>query len=277
MKILTAMRVALSEGETARVTGKGTKNLEAYLKVIQAAQLRNVWNKESMALSRQLAEEAIALDPGYPLAYSHAAVSLGSEVFLGTYKNPKEALERAIKLAEHSVALDDSLAHPHIALGWLLVMNRDHDRAIEETERAVALEPGSGLAYTQLGGNLNYAGRYEEAIPVLKNALRLMPIPPTVCLAHLGFSYRMVGLYEESVAAFKQLLQREPNAVQGHLGLATTYMLAGRETEARAEVAEVLRIDPNFSLERWAKTSPWKNQSDLMDLQIEPLRKAGLK
>jgi tetratricopeptide (TPR) repeat protein len=104
-----------------------------------------------------------------------------------------------------------------------------------------------------------------------------MPIPSTVCLANLGFSYRMLGRYEESIASLKQLIQREPDSMSGHLHLAATYVLAGKEAEARVGAAEILRINPNFSLEQFAKTTPMKNQTDLMDRWIEPLRKAGLK
>jgi len=277
MKILTNMRVTLTEGEAARVMAKGTKNLEAYLKVMQATQLRIAYaNKESMGRSRQLAEEAIALDPGYALAYGCAAVTLANEVGLGAYKNPKEALKRATKLAEKGIALDDSLAYPHSALSWLWIMNRDYDKGVAEAERAVALEPGSGFAYVQLGSNLHFAGRYEEAIPVLKNALRLMPIPTTVPLQNLGRCYQMLGRYEESIATLKQLIQLEPGAIPGHRSLAAAYMLAGKEVEARAEALEVLRIDPNFSLERWAKFLPLKNQADI-DREVDALRKAGLK
>jgi adenylate cyclase len=276
MKILTAMQVALTEGEAGWMSAKGTKNLEAYLKVMQSTQLRSALTKENMARSRQLAEEAIALDPGYAMAYSSAAGALANEVYLGAYKNPKEALERATKLAEKGVALEDSLALAHGVLSWVCIMNRDFERGVAEAERAVALEPGSGLSYTTLGLSLNYAGRYEEAIPALKNALRLMPIPSTVCLANLGFSYRMLGRYEESIASLKQLIQRERDSMSGHLHLAATYVLAGKEAEARAEAAEILRINPNFSLEQFAKTTPMKNQTDLIDRWIEPLRKAGL-
>jgi adenylate cyclase len=277
MKILTAMRVAMTEGEAARVMGKGTGNLEAYLKVMQAMQLRQNFNKESFALSRQLAEEAINLDPGYALAYSCAALAISNEVFLGAYKDPKEALERATKLAERGVALDDSLAYPHSILSWLRIMNREYDKGVVEAERAVALEPGSVISYSQLGTNLFYAGQYEEAIRALKQALRLSPIPPTPVLTNLGHSYRMLGRYEESIAILKQLIKREPDAFSAHLSLTATYMLAGKEAEARAQVAEVLRINPNFSLERFAKTTPMKNQLDLMERYIEPARKAGLK
>lgn len=139
------------------------------------------------------------------------------------------------------------------------------------------MEPGSGLAYFRLGMILNYAGRDEEAIPMVKNALHLMPIPLTHLLGNPGFSNRMLGRYEESIATLKQLIQREPDAMSARLHLAATYVLAGKEAEARTKAAEVLRINPNFSLEQFAKTTPTKNQADLMDRWIEPLRKAGLK
>ena len=61
-----------------------------------------------------------------------------------------------------------------------------------------------------------------------------------------------------------------------HLGVAGTYIMMGREKEARAEAAEVLRIDPKFSLDYYAKTLPYKDQSET-DKIINALRKAGLK
>ena len=79
------------------------------------------------------------------------------------------------------------------------------------------------------------------------------------------------------MAFYKEVTQREPDYLPAHLGLAATYMLAGNEPEARAEVAEVLRINLNFSLERFADSTPTKNRTDLMDNWIKPLRKAGLK
>ena len=76
MKVLTSLRVNLTEGESARTFARGTKNLEAYLKLLQAYEQRAIWNKESQARARQLAEEAITLDPGYAQAYSQLALAL---------------------------------------------------------------------------------------------------------------------------------------------------------------------------------------------------------
>jgi tetratricopeptide (TPR) repeat protein len=261
----------------ARVMAKGTKNLEAYLKVMQANQLRYVYNAQNLAMAKKLSEEAIALDPKYAMAYSVLGASLVSEVMLGQYKDPKEVLEKAKKYGEKGVAPDDSLSYAHSALSWILTMNRDYDRAISEAQRAVDLEPGSAQANHTLGVALYFDGQYEQSIPLIKTALRLSPIPFSMSLSQLGCSYRNLGRYEEAITVLKELVQREPDSLQGHSNLASAYMLAGREAEARAEAAEVLRINPNFSLEQLAKSGALRNRADYIKYHIEPLRKAGLK
>jgi adenylate cyclase len=277
MNLLTAMRVVLSEGDMARVTAKGTKNLEAYLKVMQATQLRQVFNAPNLAMAKRLAEEAIALDPMYALAYSVLGSALSSEVFIGQHKDTKEVLAKARNYSEKAIALDDSLGFAHSTLSWTLLMNREYDRAISEAQRGLDLEPGSAQANHNLGMCLSYCGQYEQSIPLLKRALLLSPVPKPSTLGTLGNVYRMLGQYHEAIAAYKEVTQHEPDYLPGHLGLAATYILAGKESEARAEAAEAIRINPNFSLKQFANSHPMKNRTDLMDRYIGPLRKAGLK
>jgi adenylate cyclase len=62
-----------------------------------------------------------------------------------------------------------------------------------------------------------------------------------------------------------------------HLFLAATYSKMGREEEARAEAAEVLRINPKFSLDSYAKRLPPPRDKSRRDAYINDLRKAGLK
>ena len=193
-----------------------------------------------------MAEGVIALDPGYASAYSYAAMSLSHEVLLGSYTNPREALERGMKLVQRAVALDESLAHPHEILSkYYIYLNKDYEKGVAEAERAVALEPNSVDAYTQLGSNLRWAGRCTEAIPILQKAVRLSPIPPTVCLGTLAGCYRFTGQYEEAIALNRKILQKEPNQLLTQVSLVNTLMEAGKEDEARAEAAKVLRIDPS--------------------------------
>ncbi len=82
--------------------------------------------------------------------------------------------------------------------------------------------------------------------------------------------------FEESVSEYKKAMQVEPDQILAHIGLAATYMMMGREKEARAEAAEVLRINPKFSLDSWAKTLLFKDQSET-DKVVNALRKTGMK
>lgn len=66
----------------------------------------------------------------------------------------------------------------------------------------------------------------------------------------------MVGRYEEATAAYKRAVHRKPDNLLARIGLTATHCLSGRQGEARAAAAEVLRIHPKFSLEEYAKTLP---------------------
>ena len=91
-----------------------------------------------------------------------------------------------------------------------------------------------------------------------------------------GIACRETGRYEEGIAAIKKALQLAPNYLFAYIILATLYSYAGREAEARAAAAEVQRIDPNFSLIRYAKEIPWK-EGPRRDRILDALRQAGLK
>ncbi len=118
------------------------------------------------------------------------------------------------------------------------------------------------------------AGRHEEAVRYAEQALRLDPFPPGWYFRALGQAYSWVGRYEEAIAAYKKSLQRAPNDILTHLHLTTAYSWAGRLEEAHAQAAEVLRINPKYSLER-AKTILYKNKTD-RERWINALRTAGL-
>jgi adenylate cyclase len=275
-EIITALQVKLTEAEEARVLAKGTDNLEAYLKLLQGREHVHRLNKEDNAQGRQLINEAIALDPQYASAYTYLAGTHHLDAWLGSSKSPRESTAKAIELAQKAIALDDSLAEAHGLLGYLYTMTRQHDKGIVKAERGVALDPNSASALAWLGQNLYWADRPEEAIPVLKKAIRLNPVPPSWYLFTLAMAYRDTGRYEEAISACKKALHREPKDVITRLVLTATYGLSGREEEARSAAEEVLRIDPKFSLDRLARTRPHKNQANTKSY-IDSLRKAGLK
>ena len=276
LKIITALRVELTGGESARLYAKGTENLEAYLRVLQGGEHFRRLNKEDMVMARKMFEKAIALDPQYPTPYAMLGWTYLNDVFLGWSKSPRESMKRAVASAQKCIALDDSFPAAHGLLSWVYMMKRQHDRAIAEAEKAVALDPNSADAHGWLGNVLNFAGRPEEAIFALERAIRLNPNSPSWYLHMLGMAYRETGRYEESITACKKALQRQPTNIYAHLVLAATYSLLNRQEEARAAGAEALRISPKFSLDYLAKSRPHIDPANTARF-IEALRKAGLK
>ena len=179
-------------------------------------------------------------------------------------------------MAQTIIAQDDNDPYGHAVLGWLYCFKKEFDKAIAEGERGVALNPSGSLARVYYGQSLIYAGRPEEAVPVLQKAVRLNPFGPDFFYLIYGLALRMTGRFEEAVSAYKKVLQRLPDNFFAHLGLAATYSMMGREQEASVEAGEVLRINPNFSVDSYVKRSLYKDQSE-KDKVADALRKAGLK
>jgi len=277
-KVITAMQVKLTVGELANVWAKGTKNLEAYLKYMQAYTNYSLQTKEGNALGKKLAKEVITLDPMYPRGYLLLAQTNLWDILLGTTESPEKSLAEAKEFTEKAIALDNFEPSAHGVLGSIYLMSRQHDKAVAQVERAVSLNPNSSDNLLRSGFILLNTGRPEEAISALKNARRLNPTPSLQAFffLHCTTAYRLIGQYKEAVETAKEGLRHFPNNMGLHLQLAATYSMMGREKEARAAAAEVLRIKPNFSLEWYTKTIYFKNQADI-DKTIEALRKAGLK
>jgi adenylate cyclase len=274
-KIITELQVKLTDGEQARLFAKGTENLQAYLKYFQAREHFRTQTKESNALARRLSDEVIALDPEFPQAYTLLGATHWMDIFLKSTKSPKASLQRAFELTKKALSIDDSAPQALSQLGWLYTLAREHDKGLIECERAVALDPNSAGAHIWMSIALRYAGRHEEAVRHSEQALRHNPIPPSTYFRTLGAAYNFAGRYEDGITAFKKALNRSPNDLLSHVGLAQAYSLAGRMEEAHAEAEQVLKINPKFSLEYYATQWSYKNQAD-KDLVIDSLRKAGL-
>ena len=272
MKIITALQVKLSEGEHANIVARGTENLEAYLKVLQAEQQWQRGNKEGDAIAQKLAKEAISLDPNFSAAYGLLSRTQFREVLFRTTKDPKMTMELSIENSKKAIALDPSSADAQSYLGWLYTMMRQHEKGIAAGERGLALNPNSSRAYSNLGLSLVSAGRPDEAIKLYKKAIRLSPIPSANILFCQCFAYRDAGRYEEGIAAAKKAIQAEPDSLFAHMCLASSYVLLGRIDEAKAEAAEMLRINPKYKI---GKRSYYKNPADTERIN-EALRKAGL-
>jgi len=276
LKIIKTVHEKLQPWDHARILGRGARNLEAFLRAMEAREHFYRQTKEDNAMARKLYEEVIPLDPDYAFAYAGLGWTHMMDIWFGTSKSPKESLGQAIELGEKAIALDESESFAHAALGFFYAYARQFDKAVAHAERGLALDPNSSGVLSNSAFTLTYSGRPEDAIPLLHKAIRLNPVVPAAYFYYLSVAYRMLGRFDEAVEQAKKAVERDPKNQFTYLGLVSACILAGREEEARAAAAEVLKINPTFSVEQFAGTLPYRDRS-FVDRTIDAWRKAGLK
>jgi tetratricopeptide (TPR) repeat protein len=274
---MRAMQLELTEGEQACEWLKhGSSNIEAYEKGMKGMAYFRLFSPESNLCARQTFEECVVIEPKYPGPYVMLGWTHLLDVMSGWSKDCGQSIGHALEFAQKAIAIDESQADAYALLGYVYLFQRQFDKAIEESERAIALNPNGADHHVWLAMILTSAGRPEEAVELVNKAIRLNPFPPNWYFLSLGNAFFTMGRYEEAVGAYQRTFERSPDFLLTKIGLAACYGALGREEDARAAAVEVLRIDPKFTLERFAHGLLYKSQNDA-DRYIDALRKAGLK
>jgi adenylate cyclase len=280
MKVLAGVQVKLAavsgDWSLAEKMIRGKRGLDCYLKYLEAMKTIEVFSIESFQAAGRIAEEIIEMCPEASLAYSFRAAIYMGEYWLGLGKSPQESIEKGMEMAQKALAIDDSNSFAHAELGQFYSFRRKYDKALAEAERAVVLDPNGFWTNFWHAGTLSMVGRSEEALAVYKKVMRLSPKPDTYLSLNFAHALRELGRYEEAVSEYKKSLQLSPNSFTIHVVLTATYSMMGKDKEARAQAEEVLRLNPKFSCDLWAKTLAYKDQS-VTDHFVDALRKAGLK
>ena len=274
-RIVAALHVKLSEQEGRALVHAPTDNIEAYDHYLRGSQFISRATKESMVSARQMFKRALELDPNYAGAYASMGSTHWFDWIFQWRKGP-ESLMRSFELAQKALALDDSLAMAHRNMGQVLIWQKRNEDAIAAVERAIGLEPNQAYSHTWLAFVLNFSGRPAEAIESVQKAMRLNPKDPFFQLFTLGFAYSLTGQYDEAIATLKRSMSRHPQFLPNHTELTFAYAQLGRSKEAKAQAAEILRLNPKFSLETWAKRLPF-NDPSVLEGHVNALRDAGLK
>jgi tetratricopeptide (TPR) repeat protein len=220
-------------------------------------------------------KEVIRRDPNSISAHNNLAGSYLMQ-WIAQQSPAAQTLEPAVAAIQRALALHDSLHFNHIVLGSISLYQQQYDPALAEMERGVALAPTEAWSYAALAVVLSYTGKTEAALEAAAQALRLKPAVMDAHLDSVGAAYALAGRPEEAIAPLQRYISRYPNILHAHLMLAAVYSELGQAAEARVEVTEVLRLNPNFSLEVHKEKMPIKD-SAMLERHLAALRKAGLK
>jgi TolB-like protein len=253
-----------------RLRRRPTASLSAYECVLRANAMP-VGEPAAEAEAHQLYERAIALDPGYALAYAQLAIS-HTKRWEDDVTGSSTELDRAFELANQAVHLDAQEIVCHTALAYVQMSRRRFDEAEFHARKAVALNPNRPNSLVMLAVVVARAGQPDTAVELISDAMQLDPLHPTWYWTELGVAHFLAERYAEAVAA----IRHRPNLPFFWLAyLAASYVQLGEEEAMRGAVAEIMRQKPEFSSAVFVSKEAYKRVSDQERL-AGSLRKAGL-
>ncbi len=273
--IVGALAVNLTDGDRQRLRPEHAGSIEAYDYFLRGRELWHRLTEATTSEARDLLERAVAIDPNFAAAHAFLALTHVLDYVNRWSASPPRSQEQAEAAAARAVSLDDQDPWAHWALSIVNMYKRRLEEALREAERAIALNPSFAEAHVNLGEVLHYSGRSEEALKYYDRATALNPYFPDVVLHFQALALFQLGRYDEAVVLLKRRLTRNMSTDVSRALLAASYGHLGRFEEARDAWSDLLRVNPNYSLDYRRKILPYKNPADF-ERVVEGLRKAGI-
>ncbi len=220
-------------------------SFEAYDLYLRGLYLRNTLRADGLQQATQYFDRAIALEPGFALAYAAKSTVIAPQVFFG-YVRAETGVRELRDLTARALALDSTRGEAYAALGvQRLFFDWDWDGAEQALRRAIQLNGSDAHAYHHLGNYLNAMGRFREAVSAREHSAALDPLNPRTRYS-LARSYALAGDYDRAIAESRRAHQLDPlhplalgRGAQLPGGLADVLLSQGRDAEA---VDEYLKI-----------------------------------
>jgi adenylate cyclase len=257
-----------------RIVRTPPKDMAAYELLLAAKVLHHRATKDDNTAAFALVERAIGIDPGFAQAYAWKACLTGQAVARGFFDgNSREHLKRAFDLVMKGLALDENDIECHRVLCESFMDQGDLARARMHHDRAFALNPNDPRIVAQRGELMTWFGEPDQAVEWLQTATHLDPFGVRERAHLLGRALLAARRYAEAADAYRQSAGR--HRPEYHADLAAALAQAGRAEEAAAEVAETLRIKPEFSVASYVEGLHYSRDVD-REHHREALIKAGL-
>jgi len=247
------------------------RDMRAYGLVLRGRHLITRFTKEANFHARRLFEEAIEIAPDYGRAFSAMSRTHNIDWRYAWSLDPDQSLDTAVDLAGRAIQLDRLDARGFAELGYANLYKKRHDEALSEYGRAMALNPNDADIIAEYADALVYSGKPEKSVELLAKAMRLNPYYPDQYLWDLADAYNAMGRSADVIAT----IRRMQNPGEGRRLLAANYAHLGMLEEAKAQVREVLRLHPGFTISQWRHRPPYRD-SAILNRYVEGLRKAGL-
>jgi TolB-like protein/class 3 adenylate cyclase len=242
-KIIGSLTVKLTANEKKQVAFKGTHNIDAYDVFLQGWDHYLRSTPEAFRKAIPFFRKAVKLDPNYGQPYAALALTYWTssyDHYWAEMLGLSSVLEGRL-LARHYLekAITSPTSLSHRVASSMALNRRQFKEAIEEAERAIALNPNDASCHYTMAEALVYGGKPNKGIEYIETAMRLDPRFQTDPLYLHGIAYFSLGQYEKAVSLLERALKRIPAPGQQMFPLIAAYAHLGRLKEA-SKAADVM-------------------------------------
>jgi DNA-binding winged helix-turn-helix (wHTH) protein/TolB-like protein/Flp pilus assembly protein TadD len=260
-RLVEALSLKVTEAERQRVSRRYTQNEQAYDLFLRGQSLLASRQQADAAQARDLYRKALELDPAFARAYAALALTYAYEYRYRWTHAGAQSLQRALELAETARQINQDIPEIYWVLAFVHAQRREHGRAVGSLKKALDLNPSYGDAHAFMGAVLTYIGRFDEALPFLRTALRFNPEGRAYIFELLGRLYFFLGDMEQALINLRKAVSRNPAVVDSHVFLAAALVASGERSAAQWEAEEIRSLEPSFTTSRWIETYPTTEKS----------------
>ena len=267
----------IDQAERDRARTLPPENLDAWENYQRGLWHLYRFNAADNAVAQRLFRRATELSNTFAPAHAGLTHALYYAYMHGHTGDRQATLDEAYTTGRAAVAADERDADTHFALGRIQYLRQETAASLKELETAINQNPSFAHAYLGFGTALLYDSQCERCIEACDEAARLSPHDPLMwtILAVKAYGLIVLGRNPEAVEAAREAVRQPTAPWTAYFALAVASGLAGNGEEAAAALADMLRLNRDFSTDNIRQVLPFR-ESAHADRFIEGLRLAGL-
>ena len=256
-RLARTLQVELVNAEAQRSLHDRPRNPDAVdLTMRGLALLNQSYTKATRFGARDLFEQALNLDPTNADALAGAAYVDSVDYTLGWSDQQVDLYARAMQRANQALLLDPNQARAHYVKTDLIVFKaKPNDAAsanqvISEAEATLRADPSYASAYFPMAVGEELLGRYEQSRSHLEQAIKISPRDSSlgVWRMNIGRDLLALGQYDAAIREGLKAIDSGTRTITSYTCLAAFYAAADKMPEAKAALAEAMKLDPKLSV-----------------------------
>jgi adenylate cyclase len=255
-RLARALQIELVDAEAQRSLHDRPRNPDAVdLTMRGLALLNQSFTKANRLEARDLFEQALTLDPANADALAGAAFVDSSDYVFGWSDQSANVYARAMQRANQALVLNPDQATAHYTKARLIIFRaKPNDAAtaneiIAEAEASLRADPSFAAAYWAKAEGEKFLGRYEQGMSNLEQAMRISPRDSNIGVWHMDMGRDLLALRRTDAAVQEGLKATDLGFRQdvSYAALAAFYAAAEKPQEAKAALAEAMKLNPKLS------------------------------